>query len=421
MSELKQTLNALRGTAMLLNIVLGAGLLTLPGLAIGVAGDGAFLVWLACAAAALPLLVIFAILGRKYPNSGGLAAILKRAFGEFGYVAATFLFLGAVVFGLPAIALTGGHYASAMLGLSPHLMGAMLLLAAVGVNLISAEHAARINAALASVLLVILVLMAVVGWSIVEPDLQSLFPKPAVIPEKHIFLSAFMMVFFAFTGWEVGANLGGEFKNPNRNLPLAIFLSFGIAVILYATLAIVVQAADLTSGFEAPFATLFGDEFGLWGRTTIGLTSVLLIWANLSAAVWAVSRMVYSAAQENLLPAGLAEVQGDIPRNAICLTVGALMLVLGATWAGYLNLTVLLAIAGQNFLLLYAAAAVALVRLSPRFSHRLLGGAGIVVVGGLIAARGGSEAYYPLALILAAALTTYLKRLGTNYASETHT
>jgi amino acid efflux transporter len=260
MTELRQTLNVWRGTAMLLNIVLGAGLLTLPGLAVQTAGDGAFLIWLACAGAAVPLLIIFAVLGRKYPNSGGLAAILKRAFGDFGYVSATFLFLGAVIFGLPAIALTGGHYAAAMLGLSPHLLAVLLLVAAVGVNLISAERAAQINTALASVLLVILVMIAVVGWEITKPDIGALIPEPIDFPDRKLFLAGFMMVFFAFTGWEVGANLSGEFKNPNRNVPLAIFLSFAIAVGLYGVLAAVVQSANLSGLYEAPFAALFGQE-----------------------------------------------------------------------------------------------------------------------------------------------------------------
>ncbi len=417
MTELKRTLTVWRGTGMFLNIVLGAGLLTLPGLAVQATGDAAILVWAACALAALPLLIIFASLGRRCPNSGGLAAILKQAFGDFGYVAATFLFLGAVIFGLPAIALTGGHYAASMFGGSPHVFAMALLLGAVLVNLISPERAALVNGALASILVFILLAVAAVGWAIVRPDVADLVVAPDAWPEGRVFWAAFMMVFFAFTGWEVGANLGGEFRNARRNLPLAMMISFGIAVMLYGVLAVIVQAANIGTSHEAPFAALFGQQFGAAGTIAIGTVSVLLIFANLSAAIWAVSRMVFSAAGEKLLPSALGTVRNDMPRNAVCATVGALLVVLGATWMGLLELGSLLAIAGQNFLLLYAAAAMALMRLAHRTRERLLATVGILLVGGLVVARGLDGMFYPSGLLFIAALITHGRRIRMPFTS----
>jgi len=120
MGEIRTSLTALRGTAVMLNIVLGAGLLSLPGLAVLQAGENALTVWLACALASVPLLAAFAVIGRRYPDQGGLAKVAGMAFGRFGRALITYLFLGAVLFGLPSIALTGGYYANAMIGGSPH-------------------------------------------------------------------------------------------------------------------------------------------------------------------------------------------------------------------------------------------------------------------------------------------------------------
>jgi amino acid efflux transporter len=145
----------------------------------------------------------------------------------------------------------------------------------------------------------------------------------------------------------------------------------------------------------------------------------LLIWANLSAAIWAVSRMVWSAAQEGLLPATIADLSGGLPRNAIRLTVSVLLLVLCAAWAGVFDLGALLATAGQNFLILYAAAALALMRLSDHRASRFLGSMGMTLVIVLIVARGISDTWYPAALILMAAVLTYGKRFGNSLATET--
>lgn len=96
---------------------------------------------------------------------------------------------------------------------------------------------------------------------------------------------AFMMVFFAFTGWEVSANLGEEFKNPKRDLSRAMALSFGVAVTLYLMLALVVAGAGEAGIGPAPFAEIFRGAYGESGSSLISAVAVLLIFANLSAAI----------------------------------------------------------------------------------------------------------------------------------------
>lgn len=407
MAELKRTLSVWRGTALMLNIVLGAGLLTLPGLAVGMVGDAALFVWMACAAAALPLIVVFAILGRRFPSSGGLAGILFQGFGDFGYVAATLLVLGAVAFGLPAIALTGGHYAAALLGGSPHGWALGLVAGAALANAISPERAGWLNSALAIVLLGLVLGMIVVGWVTVQPDLAATTRIPAQLPPLTALSTTFMMVFFAFTGWELGASLGGEFNNPRRDFPIAMAMSFVVVVALYGGLAVVVQAVDLGGLEAAPFAAIFEHAFGLTGLRLVGLVAVLLILANLTAAIWAVSRMIHDAALERLLPAGLAQLRNGVPVPAVGLTVTAIVLMTIAGWHDYISLDALLAVAGQNFLLLYGAAAAVLIRTSRVAWQTGLGWFCIAIVAAVAFLRGFEGALYPTALVTAAALIAY--------------
>jgi amino acid efflux transporter len=51
MTSLNKSLGVFRGAAILLNIVIGAGLLTLPGLAVRQSGQFAIYAWLICAVA----------------------------------------------------------------------------------------------------------------------------------------------------------------------------------------------------------------------------------------------------------------------------------------------------------------------------------------------------------------------------------
>lgn len=407
MSELSKSLGAGRGTAMMLNIVLGAGLLTLPGLAAKTAGSAALLVWGACALAAAPLLLVFALLGRMHPDAGGIASVMKTAFGPAGHVSATFLFLGAVVVGLPAIAITGGHYAAEILGGSPYLYAGFLVVAATLSNLLSTEIASRINTVIASLVLIFIVGIGGFGWIAVSPTWADIEIVPADLPGIPILGLTFMMVFFAFTGWEVSANLSEEFRNPKRDFPVAMGLSFAIAVALYFLLAIVVAASGRSSAVEAPFAQIFRQEFGSGGANAVAVGAVVMIFANLSAAIWAVSRMLFSASRERLIVSRLSRLRSGVPLNAVAVTMGALLVVVGLAAFGLLDLERLLAIAGQNFLLLYAGAAAALMRLSTARWQCGLGGACIVLAGVLILGRGVDDIVYPAILMVLGIIVSF--------------
>lgn len=399
---MRTTLSPLRGAAVMLNIVLGAGLLTLPGLAVLHAGANALTVWLACAVASIPLLGAFAAISRSHPDQGGLARIAGLAFGRYGYAVTTFLFLGAVLFGLPSIALTGGYYASAMLGGSPHVFAIGLLLVAVTINLVSVEWTSRINAIIASVVLVALAGIALVGVTLVNPSWETMRPPmPPTIP-LQVFGQVFMMIFFAFTGWELAANLSADFHNPSRDVPIAIGLSFGIAVLLYVALAIVAGSLDLSDQAQAPFVVLFETRFGWIGRTAIGGVAVILVIANLAAAVWAVSRMVWASAGEGLLPKALRSSKNGTPYVAVIATVTALATVVVISAVGAFDLAVMLGVAGQNFLLIYGVSALALGLTSQRLGEHILAFVCIIEVLLLLGARAGQGLAYPIFLCVVA-------------------
>ncbi|MXQ06386.1 amino acid permease [Alphaproteobacteria bacterium GH1-50] len=400
MSELTRTIGLGRGTFMMLNIVLGAGLLTLPGLAAQMSGNAAPVVWGACALVAIPLLAVFGILGRKMPSSGGLPAWVRDAFGPYAYAPTILLFLGAVSVGLPSIAITGGYYASAVIGGDPHLLAGLLILAAAAVNLLSAEIAGRANSAIASLLLLVMVVLATIGIATSGTSVAET-PLPSITTISPMtFGATFMMIFFAFTGWEVAANLAGEFRDPERTFPRAIALSFVAAVGLYLALAFLVLKAGPVAYGPAPFAAIFSERFGPVGETAVGAVAVALIFANLSAAIWAVSRMVYSVARDGYLPVALTRVTKGVPLRSVGTTVAVLLVVTELSREGIFSLAELLEAAGQNFLLLYAAAAISLMTLSSAAKHRVLAALGITLVAVLIASRPLSELQFPVALIL---------------------
>ena len=397
MTTLTKSLGVVRGAALMLNIVVGAGLLALPGLAVEAAGDQALWSWLACAVAALPLLVVCIIMGRSHPDAGGVAHFARTAFGEAGYLATSLIFLGAVVFGLPAIALTGGHYITGMAGGSPPHYAAGIIIAAAAANMLSPDLSGRISTFAASLILIALAVIVTAGLSGI--DWAALEGRVAAATELDaaIVMAPFMMIFFAFTGWEVAAGLSEEFRNPRRDFPRAMILSFAIAVALYVAMGFIVQAGEMSGAPEAAFVGVARSLFGAAGSLAVGTLAAVIILANLLGALWAVSRLVYALGRDGHLPVRLGVTASGTPVSSVALTAGALLLVLAAEAVGLLDIRSMLAVAGQNLLILYGMAGAALLRLSAQAASRIVAALALALTAVLLIAEGPAPAY-PLAL-----------------------
>lgn len=408
MSDLQKPLTLTTGTALMLNIVIGAGLLALPGLAVKQAGNLALYSWLICGLVSFPLLSIFIILGRRYPDAGGIAHFAKQAFGNYGYASASLVLLGAVLFGLPSIALTGGYYAAVVTGLSPHLLAISILSIATVILLFSSSAAAKINTALSIIIITTIVAVLAAGLLLIPSPSDQQLAAPT-LSDVPIIFTPFMIIFFAFTGWEVAAGLSEEFKNPKRDFPLAMLMSFAITVLLYIAIAFLAYRVPLEGHYETAFARIADIALGTSVENLVALLATIIIVANLSGAVWAISRMVFSLSREGFLSSSLQTSKTGSPWLAVLTTSGTLILIIVLDWLGYLGLERMLALAGQNFIVLYGIGAASLMAVTLKASERLLAVVVVAIVVGLVVVQ-GTIAIYPAALITTAVIGVAIRR-----------
>lgn len=204
------------------------------------------------------------------------------------------------------------------------------------------------------------------------------------------------MVFFAFTGWELGAGISAEFHNPVRDFPLAICMSFLVVVALYLGLTLLLLAIDRTpEQATAPLVPLTHQVFGGTGEAAVSIAAVVLVLANLSAAIWAVSRLLWSSAGDGLLPRRLASLHQGAPRRAVAVTLIALSSTLALSGALNIELATFLEFAGHNFFLLYSVAALVLFRRRTKPSDAPLALLAVAIVLGLLALRPPLLLLYP--------------------------
>ena len=142
----------------------------------------------------------------------------------------------------------------------------------------------------------------------------------------------------------------------------------------------------------------------------------MIVFANLSGALWGVSRLVYSLGRDEILPKSLAKTTGGKPLSAVGITALVLIIILGFYGCGLISLDVMIGIAGQNFLILYGLAAVSLFLISSTLPVRMLAGVVIIVVGGFLSLQ-GLKLLYPIGLVVLASIAD-IWAINTQYAAK---
>jgi len=115
-AEHRGSLGLGQGTALYIGSVLGTGILVLPGLAAAAAGPASIIAVAAVLVLSIPLAGTFAALAARYPDAGGVASFVRRALGGTAARMAGYWFYFGVCVGAPVLAVLGGEYVVAVLG-----------------------------------------------------------------------------------------------------------------------------------------------------------------------------------------------------------------------------------------------------------------------------------------------------------------
>ena len=231
MSELKRHMGLFQLTMYGVGLTLGAGIYVLIGEAAGFAGNS---MWISFGLAAI--VAVFA--GLSYAE---LTALFPKAAAEYVFVKNAFKseFIGFMIGWLTAItsmivgatvALGFGGYFAQFLDI-PITLSAILLLGILSfVSFIGIKQSAWTNTIFALVTIAGLGIIIFLGFTIEVSEPVDYFDAPNGMTG---IILAFVLIFFAFIGFEDMANVAEEVKRPKKTLPRAIILSILITAIIY--------------------------------------------------------------------------------------------------------------------------------------------------------------------------------------------
>ena len=334
MDNLKKDITLISGIGQLSTTLLGTGLFMIPAISAGIAGHFSLWAWIILLIAICPIALTFAQLGKRYPSAGGTAFFVRKAFNSNLESSVAWLFVSVIPVALPAGVTLASGFLNELLPESmniPLFTQAFVVFLLMLVNLLGTKSSGRLQTVIA------LSIFALVGAFLWKGDVGPAdLTMPAIkMDSTWSIATALGVMFWCFVGIEAFAHMGEEFKNPQRDFPIAIIVGCFVAGLTYWACSVVILKFGAYGSAEFDNASipwlsayLFGDH-AKWLISVIGFSAC---FASVNLYTQSLARMVWAQAREHKPTSAIARVSvRGVPANAT--------LIVGAISVSYTHLT----------------------------------------------------------------------------------
>jgi amino acid transporter len=330
--------------AMIVGLVIGAAIFVLLPTMTSMTGPSVFL---ALAVACIPSLfvVLFEIqLTGTLPVTGAnYVAVTRIAGAAWGSIIA----FSAVLALLASNILCAVGFSQYVIGfiqsfspsfaLNPAILAIAIVVFFALINFFGVSLAAWIQVFLFLCLLLGIAIFGIVGTVHMNPvNLAPLFPNGAIM-----FIVVVVLGCVAWSGLVALADIGGDVKNPRRNLPRALIIAFVVILFLYT-----IQPLALVSSMN-------WQEVGKIGNTAvmvdagrimpgIGIFIVFVaamgaILTTINALIWSMARDLVAWARDGLLPKAMTHLNPKFKSADLAILVITILSVAGILMAATID------------------------------------------------------------------------------------
>ncbi len=308
---------------------ISGGLFLLPGLAASNVGPTVLLVYLLATIPLIPAMFSVLELATAMPRAGGVYYFLDRTLGPmWGTVGGIGTWLALIL--KVSFALVGmGAYISIFFPQLPIKPISITIAVLIGiVNYAGAKKSSGLQTILLGVILLIMVSFDLLGIFHINPENFRGFWEAGL---DDIYATT-GMVYISYVGITKIASLSEEVKNPERNLPLGVFLAFLTSVVIYgATIAIMIGVIPMAE-FTKTLTPVAHAADILFGKIGLVLTSLAALFAFISVAnagTLSASRYPLAMSRDHLVPPAFKKLsKKNIPLYALIITVALILAVL---------------------------------------------------------------------------------------------
>lgn len=314
--------------------MISSGLFILPGIAFKYAGPAVLISYGIASLLVIPAMLSKAELSTAMPKAGGTYFFIDRSMGPMmgtiGGFAAWFSLSFKSAFALVGIGVFAILLNPGFTEMQMKLIAVFFCLIFTIINIRGAKHTGKTQIALVVGLLSLLVFYIIAGLFFIQP---SHFNNFAPYGFGSIFSTA-GLIFISFGGLTKVCSVAEECKKPGRNIPLGMFLSWGIISLLYILVIFVtigvVNPSQLTTSLTP--ISLGADNIPiLWGigGAIMAIAAILAFISTANAGLLAASRDPMAMGKDQLIPHSFAKVsKRGTPTFSILFTSGFMICVI---------------------------------------------------------------------------------------------
>lgn len=314
---LKKDLTSFDLTAIVVGSIVGADIYIASALTAGLFGPSAILVWVVAGICATIIALVFAYCSYYVPRVGGPFAYVSEAFDDFyGFLTGWSIWI-AETLSLPVFAIAFVLYLQNFIQFFFHisinwywqiLIKAIFLFALTYVNIRGVKAAGRLNDVLTIVKLAPLLLLIIIGsgFFILNPHTLIANYLPFAPHGFGNFGAVFVLIFWAYVGFEMGTLPASEVKDPRKTIPKAIITGMIIVMIFYLLTNFVVyglinsaQLATSTVPLVLAGSVVLGATAGV---AVMAIGALVSVSGSDESGILGTARLSYAMSIDGLFP-----------------------------------------------------------------------------------------------------------------------
>ncbi len=328
--EPKPALSMIDAIALVVGIVIGAGIFSFPSLVAGNSTSSTMFlsVWVLGGLVSLVGVLCYAELATAFPSAGGDYTFLKRAFGNklaflFAWARMSVIQTGAVAI----LAFIFGDYATQFYSLgefSPMIYAALIISVLTIINIIGIQFGAGVQKVLTGLEVLGILTIIIAGFFFAPAQVAETATAATSAADSGTAAAigmAMVFVLLTFGGWNEAAYISSEMKGGSKKIAKALI----IGIIIITTLYILINLAYLNvlglSGVAASTAVasdVMRLTFGESAAWLIGLMVAIAALTSANATIFTGARTNYALGRDFpvFAPLGKWNDRADAPINA---------------------------------------------------------------------------------------------------------
>jgi APA family basic amino acid/polyamine antiporter len=316
--ELKRQLGI--GTAILIIIadVIGTGIFMTTGEALSITGNAGAVIALFAIGGLIALTgsLCYAELATMWPQDGGEYVYLQKIYGKiFSFLSGWVSLLIAFSLSAAMSAILAINYINKITNvpifsdMTQPIAASLIIVFFSILHVIGVQKGSFVQNLFTIIKIIIVILFIVLGfifadWSVAERLIQT---YPTNSGESLLsYGSALIIIMYAYSGWNGSTYIAGEIKNPEKNLPKAMFFATLSIVLIYTAMNVVYLIASpgqeiIKDGMYTIGAltakNLYGDTSGIIFNAAI----VLILLSSVSVQMMIGPRVTYAMAKDRAI------------------------------------------------------------------------------------------------------------------------